>query len=156
MKMVTRSFYLATLALVAFALAGNALAQDDAQALRDRVTQWQEHYDAGDMASVADLYVEDAWFGAYDGTTHQGRDAIVQFMQNPEPVAPGESTIDITVSGVEVAGDTAYLHGTYTVLDTNGEPVIAGSWLTVNERGDDGIWLIRSHLSNLMLPPDAM
>ena len=112
---------------------------------------------AGDRVAFADLIAADAVF--LGGTTHRGRDAIVQgWAPLLEPGGPQSVRWQPTFAAVSASGDLAYTLGTYRLetRDDDGRVGAAtGEYLTVWRRDGDGRWRAVADSGTAPRPVDA-
>jgi uncharacterized protein (TIGR02246 family) len=137
------------LAMVVAVLAlGTAWAQqNDMDEIRSVSQRWADLYNAGDIAALAALYLEDAVLYGNTGQVLAGRAAIQEALQAAHDSAPGAVTRQ-SLNETEVLGDTAYDIGTYTVTDGSGTVLARGYFLTVLKRVEGG-WRIYRQIDNL-------
>jgi uncharacterized protein (TIGR02246 family) len=146
---VTRWFLAVAAAVLAL---GAAWAQpNDMDEIRSVSQQWADLYNAGDIAALADLYLEDAVLYGNTGQVLAGRAAIQAALQAAHDSAPGAMTRQ-SLNETEVLGDTAYDIGTYTVTDASGAVLARGYFLTVLKRTEGG-WRIYRQIDNLEPSP---
>lgn len=130
-------------------------AADEAK-LRADLSAWFEHYNAGNADGVASQYAEDAVLMPPNAPASTGRAAIRTWIAADSATtrAAGLSLKNNGVTGVGVTGDTAWMSGTFSVMDSSGKAVDAGKYLSVHRRAG-GAWLyIRDTWnSDTPLPP---
>lgn len=114
----------------------------DAAAIESMVFDFLEAWNAGDVASLADTYAEDAIQMPPDGPAVEGRAAIIQNMEDYLAVGPATQTA--TMDEVSVHGDIAYARGTWNVVQTptasGAEEDRNGKWMEIYRRKADGSW----------------
>lgn len=116
---------------------------------------WVEAAEAGDAATVASFYAEDARMVDASGDVADGRDAI------RETLAPGfeaMSDLEVTSTGLVIGTDVVSDMGTYTqILRTpeGQEQTVNGSYVVVLQRQPDGAWRIVHHLSSAPAQSEA-
>ena len=120
---------------------------DDAKAIQRAADQWMAAYNAGDAATVAKMYTEDARLSTAMDTA-DGRPAIELYFKNE--MAAGMKMQNITVEKSQRFGDVDYSQGTFTATGPAGE--ITGHWLTFGKCSGD-VCAIQSHNANAPLPP---
>lgn len=131
-----------TLLFIGFGL---ALAQEDSAAIDDLRQQWEELYNQGDIAGVADLYAEDAVLFSAAGEVVEGREAIQDNIQ----MNYNEGATNVTIEAIEteVMEDMAHDIGSYSFASAEGQAVAGGNYLVI-ARQVDGEWQISRHISN--------
>jgi ketosteroid isomerase-like protein len=110
--------------------------------LRSDSLVWFDHFSKADGPAMGSLYAENALLMPPGHAPLQGRAAIAEFLGNEAAGAKsaGVSLKNKEVTGSGVAGDTAWISGTYDVVDASGHAVDSGNYLSVHQRVD-GRWL---------------
>ena len=142
----------AALSLLATAAAGQTAGMDDARtAIEERTTAFEQAYNSGDSAALAELYTEDAAILPPDAARAEGRDAIGRFWGGA--MEQGLKNLDLTATEVEGMDDAAVEIGTFTATapaaEGGGESEVAGKYLVVWKRGDDGAWRLHRDIWNM-------
>jgi len=118
---------------------------------------WFDLYNKGDAEGVANLYAEDAIVMAPGAPAVVGRAAIRDFIaadiENSK--AAGLTFKGGEITGVGVAGDLAWLGGTFSVTDTTGAAVESGKYLSVYRRMNAEWKLIRDTWNSDRAPAPA-
>jgi len=116
--------------------------QDDEQAIRNLVAEWQRASAAGDVATLTSLMDEDVIFLTPGNPPMRGRDAFVAAFRQVTGHYDLESTSEIRE--IQVTGDWAYFWSYLRVTVTpgaEGSPVRrAGHTLTVLRKQPGGRW----------------
>src|SRR3954452_19319726 len=124
--------------------------ENDEEAIRKLVAEWQRATTAGDVEQVRRLMAEDALF------LTPGREPF-----GPEVFARAAPTSDMKVEGksdvleIEVAGEWAWMRTRITVTMTpvSGDPrTRSGYTLTILRKRADGSWVLARD-ANLLPPP---
>jgi uncharacterized protein (TIGR02246 family) len=117
------------------------------EAIGEINANWSEAFQAGDAATLAAMYTEDAFRLAPNEPTLRGREAMEQSF-----VTLVESTIarTITINTTEYGGvgNLAYSIGTYAVSYEmeGGTEQEEGKYLVLSKLADDGSWKIYAHM----------
>ncbi|HKQ59367.1 MAG TPA: DUF4440 domain-containing protein [Candidatus Eisenbacteria bacterium] len=116
-------------------------AADEAKLEADAVS-WFGYYANADADGMANLYAEDALLMPPGATAVTGRAGIKAFLGDDaaKSKAAGISLKNGTITGKGVSGDTGWISGTYTVVDSSGATIDSGSYLSVHHR-TNGAWL---------------
>ena len=141
----------AALALVA-SLSAEALAEpDERQAIKDRLQQYEDRFNAKDAEALARLFSEEVVYYGPLGTVFEGRDAVEQRYRRS--FAAGFSEMTVETIEIDVLGDTAWDIARYTITSPQGEPV-EGYHLAILEKVD-GEWIVQRTLVNAVMrqPP---
>jgi uncharacterized protein (TIGR02246 family) len=127
----------------------------DMEALTAEMSQleaeWKQAYEAGDAATLASFYTDDAIYMApYTGAIH-GRAAIqTRMAETMGAMTDRQITIERTDAGA--SGDLAYGIGTYNLqmgMEGMDEPLSdSGKYVTISKRDADGSWKIYAHIWN--------
>jgi uncharacterized protein (TIGR02246 family) len=139
-----------TLVVAVVAPASPVLAGDKSD-LAGRAKTWQESFNAGDADAVAALYSEDGMRLPYQAPAVKGRDAIVANINGTRDM--GITSVKIEVLGSESQGSMAWGHGTYALMDGEGNTVQAGKWMNVSKKLG-GKWLIHCDIWNTDAPEE--
>lgn len=137
--------------LAACQSAPSELTEADRMAIQEATDQFVQAVRAGDFATVASLYTEDARFMPPNQPTVTGREDIQEWMQ----AMPALTDFSLTNDQVTGRGDLAYVIGRY-VLGLEGMPVDSGKFIEVRQRGTDGAWRIAADIFNSDLPAPGM
>jgi uncharacterized protein (TIGR02246 family) len=128
----------------------------DEQAIASIAEAWQEHFNAGNAAQVADLYVDELFQLSANGEVSMGRDALVASLSETMAISP---TLDLTPRETMVAGDMAVAWGGYAIEATppDADPMgYSGTWITVFTKAS-GDWEIWGSLNNYdAAPPEGV
>ncbi|UCC84944.1 MAG: SgcJ/EcaC family oxidoreductase [Gemmatimonadota bacterium] len=129
----------------------------DMEALGEAIAEvnanWAEAFQAGDAATLAAMYTEDAFRLAPNEPTLRGREAMEQaFVTLMESTTARTITINTTEYGG--AGNLAYSIGTYAVTyeAEAGSDQEEGKYLVLSKLGDDGSWKIYAHMWSSDIP----
>ena len=124
---------------------GEAIAEMDAA--------WTEALKAGDAATIAAMYTEDAFRLAPNEPTLRGREAMEQGLVT---MIEGTNARTITINTTEygATGNLAYTVGTYALsLEMEGgTDQDQGKFLVLYKLADDGTWKIYAHMWSSDLP----
>lgn len=122
--------------------------------MRADLTAWFEHYNSGNADGIAAQYADDAILMPPNAPAATGRTAIRAFMaaDTKNTKAAGLTLRNNGVSGVGIAGDLAWMGGTFTVVDPKGAAVDTGKYLSVH-RKTNGAWLYIRDTWNSDNPP---
>jgi uncharacterized protein (TIGR02246 family) len=128
----------------------------DKAKLEADASSWFDFLARGDADGMANLYAEDALLMPPGVPAINGRAAIRTFLANE---LSGMKTAGLTikngtVTGADVAGDTGWISGNYTVVDGSGAVVDSGSYMSVHKR-TNGQWLYIRDTWNSDRPPAA-
>ncbi len=130
------------------------LPEEDIAAIRANSDTYVERTLAGDFASVAALFAEDAVMLPPNESMVQGRPAILAYLE----AYPTITAFQTTVEEVGGQGSMGFSRGTYSLTATvEGMPdpiQDTGKWLTIDEKQPDGSWLVTIQIwnSDLSLP----
>ena len=133
-----------------------AQSSDDEAAIAEAAASFSNAFMRGDVGAMLALYTEDAVIFPERTDALQGTDALRAYWTRP----PGRTITNhhITPTAVEVVGDTAYDHGTYTVSGTNDGQAWGpsyGKYLIVWKRGTDGAWRMHLDMWNSAPSPET-
>lgn len=128
-------------------------AADEAKLKADALV-WFEHYANAEADSLANLYAEDALLMPPGAPAITGRAGIKTFLGDDaaRSRAAGISLKSGSVTGAGVNGDTGWISGTYTVVDSSGATIDSGSYLSIHRR-TNGAWLYIRDIWNSDRPP---
>lgn len=104
---------------------------------------WEEAFNAGDAATHAMLYTEDAILLPPDAGFVQGREAVQALWQSF--MDAGIKNADLVTTGITDLGNTVNEMGTFTLEapdGSGGTVTVAGKYLVVYERAEDGSLLL--------------
>src|SRR5688572_23264893 len=147
--------------LLLFALAAPARAQDPAAeaaaGIGRAASAFSRALEAGDAATMAAQYTDDATLIPPNGALVTGREAILAFWT---PRNPDFRTTrhNLATDRLEVAGDVAIEVGTWTQEGgaKDAEPTSSsGRYLVVWRRGADGVWRMQFDSWTRPFPPPA-
>jgi uncharacterized protein (TIGR02246 family) len=143
-----KSVMLAVLAMVF--LSPTVLAGSDADAIAEGGLSWEKAYNSEDGAAVAALYTTDAALLPPGGARVEGQQAIADFWAGA--IASGLANVELETTELEFFDDTAieigYLAGTVPA-DGGGTTAVAGKFIVVWKRGDDGTWRLHRDIWNM-------
>lgn len=105
-------------------------------------------YATGDMETLADAFMEEAWQMPPNAPALVGREAIVAFWR--EALKGGDWSFELDTAEVEISGDMAVERGTYGLSfqvgpnapEGMGSFQDRGNYVVVWRRNDDGEWRI--------------
>ena len=129
----------------------------DETALRADPDAWMEAYNAGNADGVANLYIENATLLAPGAPAVTGRTAIREYFAADiqKSKAAGITFKNDGITGVGVAGDLGWISGKYSVTDTSGANIDKGKYLSVYQRENGQLHLIRDTWNSDMAPAPA-
>jgi uncharacterized protein (TIGR02246 family) len=117
-------------------------AADDVRAAIEQVnSQFVEAFKAGDAATIASLYTDDAKMLPPDATEIAGHNAIQNLWQSW--MDDGLKDLTLEAMEVESSGDLAYEIGQFSLqapAENNTMVTAGGNYVVVWQRGDDGNW----------------
>jgi uncharacterized protein (TIGR02246 family) len=123
-----------------------AVAADDVrQAIEQVNARFVEAFRAGDAATIASLYTENAKMLPPDASEVTGRKAIQELWQGA--ISDGVKDLTLEAIDVEACGDLAYEVGSFRIqvpAENNAMRTAGGNYLVIWQRGADGEW--RLHL----------
>ena len=136
---------------VVLMLQGPAIAAETAEeGIEAAGAKFEEGFNSGDGAAVGALYTEDAALLPPDAARVDGREAIAQFWQGA--IDAGLKDLDLQTVEVLDGGDLAVEVGKVSLTTTGsvGKAVpVAGKYIVVWQRGDDGTWRLHRDIWNL-------
>jgi len=107
-------------------------------------------YAAGNAATIASMYAEDAVYLPDHQPAIAGRAAIQQHFEQVFSVY--STALEIMPADTEITGDVAHEHGTFSVTLTpkaGGDAMTeTGKYLVLFERGPDGMWRLHHDMEN--------
>lgn len=109
--------------------------------------QFIEAYNKRDADAVAQFYAEDATYIGTAGDVVQGRDKLLIGLKGELPVF---RNFTITPAEFSSSGDLAYERGAYSArleIPNRTPETIAGKYLIIYRRQQDGTWKIQTHMS---------
>ena len=136
--------------LAVASLATPALAAGDTD-LAGRVAGWEKMFNAGDVDGIAAMYTEDATRMPYELPLITGRKAIAANIT--EARAQGATSVKLAAKKDEASGDMAWGHGTFQLIDADGNTILAGKWMNVSKKVG-GKWLIHADIWNTDEPAE--
>jgi ketosteroid isomerase-like protein len=136
--------------LAAVAVASPTLAGDKSD-MAGRAQVWQDAFNSGAGTTIAGLYTEDAMRLPYQAPTIEGRDAIAANIAGTREA--GITSIKLEVTGAESQGNMGWGHGTYVLMDGEGNTVQSGKWMNVSKKVE-GKWLIHCDIWNTNAPEE--
>jgi len=135
---------------VVLMLHGPGIAAETAEeGIKVAVAKFEEAFNGGDGAAVGALYTESAAVLPPDGARVDGREAIVHFWQGA--IDAGLKDLDLQTVEVLDGGDLAVEVGKVSLSTTGsvGKAVpVAGKYVVVWQRGDDGAWRLHRDIWN--------
>jgi len=116
-------------------------AASDEAAIRASAPAWEKAYNAGDAATIAAMYWDDALLMPPDAPGVSGRAAIQEYMAANIAGAKeaGLTMVIPPASAIGISGDLAWESGTWSMTDASGATVLTGKFLGLFERRD-GVW----------------
>lgn len=128
-----------------------AFAQDQPLSIERINTQWNEAFDQGNTAALADLYTEDAVLVPPTDRMITGLAEVEKFWRIL--IWAGITARETRTERVEVIGDTAFTTGTWEGTGPNQQgtrSTYRGNVIRVLERQPDGTWKTRLHTWNII------
>ena len=127
--------------ICAVGLVTAAAAEDVRRQIEQVNARFEQAFRAGDAATIASLYTEDAKMLPPDATEVVGREAIQALWQG----AIGDGVKDLTLGAIDVeaCGDLAYEVGSFSIqvpAENNTMRTAGGNYLVIWQRGADGEW----------------
>jgi uncharacterized protein (TIGR02246 family) len=130
---------------------GPALAAGSAEeGIKAASAEFEHAFNSGDGAAVGALYTEDAAILPPDAARVDGKAAIAEFWQGA--IDAGLKDLDLQTVEVLDGGDLAVEVGKVSLTTTGsvGKVVpVAGKYVVVWQRGDDGTWRLHRDIWNL-------
>ena len=126
----------------------------DEAALDEIRASYVQHYNLHHASVVADLYGDSAIALVADGGVHEGKAAILAWLEGSMAATP---TLDLTTIETRVFGTSAVALGRYSVQATppgGAAMTSAGHYMTLFSRSDAG-WKIDAVITNFDAPPAA-
>ena len=124
------------------------LLEEDIAAIRANVDTYVERTLAGDFASVAALFTENAVMLPPNELMVQGRPAILAYLEAYPTITAFQSTVE-ELGG---QGSMGFSRGTYSLtatVDGIPDPIQdTGKWLWIAEKQPDGSWLATIQIWN--------
>lgn len=140
----------ATVLFAALAVSGPSFAESLEAAVKSGNAAWNDAFNRGDAAGVAQLYTSDAQVLPPNKTPAKGTEAIRDFFKGL--IEGGYSDHEIETLEVREAGDLGFQTGRWRALapatDGGERPKAEGLIVTIHERQKDGTWKIRVHTFN--------
>ncbi len=112
---------------------------------------WQEAWNRGDAATIADLYGPDAQLMVPGAELATGPDEILATLQ-AAVAGRGDSRLDIQSASAEAFGDLAVETGSYVMTAGDGGHLDHGKFLAVWKR-QDGAWKFYRDIWNSSMAP---
>jgi len=123
------------------------------EAIQERENDWGAAYNAGDIDTLGEIYVEDAVFIAPGADPAWGRENIKTALSGFMGVL---TDFEATADHVHAIGDDYAVevgHATFNVPGEDGEPVPGAiDYLIVWNKGDDGVWRFAYDIFNPVGP----
>jgi uncharacterized protein (TIGR02246 family) len=119
-------------------------------AIDEQNTKFEQAYNAGDADAVAGFYSMDGVVLPPDGARQEGREAIRAFWSGA--MEQGLKDVDLTAVEVYPQDDMATEVGTFTATapaEGGGQAAIAGKYIVLWKRGEDGTWQIHRDIWNM-------
>lgn len=141
---------LASFALVLLLGSGQALAQSAADGIEAAGKEFETAFNGGDGTGVASLYTEDAALLPPGADRVEGKADIATFWQGA--IDAGLTDLDLSTVEVVEADDLAFEVGSVTMRAPNAEGAVvplAGKYMVVWQRGDDGVWRLHRDIWNI-------
>ena len=130
------------------------LSEEDVAAIKKDVEEvWVGAMKAGDLATLAAMFTEDAVNMPENEPAHQGREAIKAWLS-----ADDFQFTDLRQTAEEIAGrdDLAYVRGAFSAtVEVEGEPEpieLIGKFIEIRRKQPNGTWLIAVNIVNSDLP----
>src|SRR5713226_2061088 len=127
--------------------------QNDEQAIREVVADWQKAAAAGDLSKLLNLMAEDVVFYVVGQPPMRGREAFAAAFRAAVQQVRIESTARI--EEIQIAGNFAHLanHLTVTMTPLQGGAGMrrSGYTLTIMRKEPDGCWVL-SRDANMLAP----
>jgi len=131
------------------------LSEEDVAAITKDVEEgWVGAMKAGDLATLAAMFTEDAVNMPENEPAHQGREAIKAWLSAFDDF----QFTDLRQTVEEIAGrdDLAYVRGAFSAtVEVEGEPEpieSIGKFIEIRRKQPDGTWLIAVNIVNSDLP----
>jgi uncharacterized protein (TIGR02246 family) len=130
---------------------GAVLAAESAEeGIKAAVAKFEDAFNRGDGAAVGALYTEDAAILPPDAARVDGKEAIGKFWQSA--IDAGLKDLDLQTVEVLDGTDLAVEVGKVSLTTTGSvgkEVPVAGKYVVVWQRGDDGTWRLHRDIWNL-------
>ena len=143
--------FVTMLAVPGLALPALAADTDAKAAIEDQNAAFEKAFNSGDADKVASFYAEDAALFPPDSARVDGRDAIGEFWSGA--IEGGLSDLDLKAVEVHQTGDMAVEVGTLTLsapaAQGEGRSDLAGKYLVLWQRGQDGTWQLYRDIWNM-------
>jgi uncharacterized protein (TIGR02246 family) len=133
---------------------GTSAAADAAAAIEEANTQFESAFNAGDAASLADLYTADAVLLPPESEQVEGTEAIRAYWQ--AGIDAGLTDLDLVTGSVEESGDTAVETGRYSLTaptQDGASEQATGKYMVLWQQADGG-WKLHWDIWN-MSPPEG-
>ena len=132
---------------------GSTAIPADADAIEAEVARirdaWVQAAEAGDAATVASMYAEDARMAGVSPEPAEGRQAIQESLATG---LEGLANLEVNSTELVVGSDVASDMGTFTQVfrtPEGQEQSVSGQYIVVLRRQADGSWKIVQHLSSI-------
>jgi ketosteroid isomerase-like protein len=113
----------------------------DEAKLRADLPKWFDDYNAGNAEGVASQYADDAVLMPPGAPSQTGRAAIRDFIAKDSAATKSAGLMlkNTAITAVVVTGDSAWMSGTFAVVDAKGATVDTGKYLSTHKRVN-GAW----------------
>ncbi|HEU4630653.1 MAG TPA: nuclear transport factor 2 family protein [Gemmatimonadaceae bacterium] len=126
----------------------------DAREVDAFVRSWERWFDAGDYATMAAFYAEDARLVATHTATVAGRAAIEAFLRMAgERTRAAGLARRVHLERVESAGELGYMRGTVLLRRPGAGEATTVRYVTLWKRQADGAWRLIEDISSAAPPP---
>lgn len=145
---LVRSFAFAAVLLLSSVL--SAAAQSAREDIEAALTKFTGAFNSGNAAAVGQMYTEDAAVLPPDGKRVDGRKGVEEFWQGA--IKGGMKNLTLKALEVEESANLAYEVGAFTLdVPSKGGALstVAGKYLVVWKKGDDGTWRLHRDIWNL-------
>jgi uncharacterized protein (TIGR02246 family) len=149
MYTILKSFRIGLLIALLSAVALSPALAGDKSDMAGRAKTWEDAFNSAAAGALAGLYTEDAMRLPYQAPVINGRDAIAENIKSTRE--QGITSIKLEVLGSESQGNMGWGHGTYVLMDGDGNTIQAGKWMNVSKK-IDGKWLIHCDIWNTDAP----
>ena len=137
--------------IVAGALPGFAAENDAKTAIDEQNAKFEEAFNAGDAATVASFYAEDAALFPPGAPRVDGRQAIQDFWAGAIESGLGDLDLEaVEVDGTDdMAVEVGALSLTVPAAEGGGRTEFGGKYIVVWQRGQDGTWQLYRDIWNM-------
>lgn len=142
----------ATLAVLLAATAPGHAADDMKAAIDQQIAAFEDAYNNGDAAAMGELYTEDAAILPPGAARMDGRQAISEIWGGAMEQGLAEldlSTVELETAGDDMATEIGTFTATAPAAEGGGASDVAGKYLVVWKRGDDGTWRLHRDIWNM-------